>query len=315
MSEELDELNRLFTSKNVEDVIKFYDHFDTAEQLIEWMRKRPSAPMQIYEEEGDKDIVVVIPTADHNSKLAKNCVENIFKGQQIIFVESNGPFFNYARSCNFGLKYALKYNPKWIVLSNDDIDSDDNINKLKLELSKIDKNNTSLVLPNVILTYDAISKRRFPLFQFMILVMSHKKFYNNKLSYYISLYSKFLKLLLKFNASYTVVGNKRGVKLRNRIVKTIFNKRIKSFMCVGYFQIFNADFVRSSGGNVFDTIFINDFEDRDYSLRISDSKKRVVDYKIVPLGGGTQSLGKGLDRDFRDILNLAYFNSKIKSNL
>ena len=82
MSEELDELNRLFTSKNVEDVIKFYDHFDTAEQLIEWMKNRPSAPMKIYEVEGEKDIVVVIPTANHEGELAKNCANNIFKGQQ-----------------------------------------------------------------------------------------------------------------------------------------------------------------------------------------------------------------------------------------
>ena len=47
MPEELDELNKLFTSKNAEDVIKFYDHFDNAEQLIQWMKNRPSAPMKI----------------------------------------------------------------------------------------------------------------------------------------------------------------------------------------------------------------------------------------------------------------------------
>ena len=180
MPEELDELNRLFTSKNPEDVIRFYDHFDTAEQLIEWMENRPSAPMKIFEIEGDKDIVVVIPTADHNGELAKNCADKIFKGQQIIFVESNGPFFNYSRSSNFGIKYSLKYGPEWIVLSNDDVDSSDDMNKLKLELSKIDKDDTSLVLPNVILTDDTLTMRRFPLLNFAILVMSHKKLYSDK---------------------------------------------------------------------------------------------------------------------------------------
>ena len=312
MPEELDELNRLFTSKNPEDVIRFYDHFDTAEQLIEWMENRPSAQMKIFEIEGDKDIVVVIPTADHNGELAKNCADKIFKGQQIIFVESNGPFFNYSRSSNFGIKYSLKYGPEWIVLSNDDVDSSDDMNKLKLELSKIDKDDTSLVLPNVILTDDTLTMRRFPLLNFAILVMSHKKLYSDKLLYYLSVYSNFLRLLKKFNAIYTVVGNKKGVKIRNRLNKIIFYKKIKSFMCVGYFQILNADFVRGQNCNVLDEVFINDFEDRDYSLRIPDSRKRIVDYEITPLEGGTKSLGKTLDRDFRDVLNLTYFNFKLK---
>ena len=134
MPEELDELNRLFTSKNVDDVIKFYDHFDTPEQLIEWMKNRPGAPMKIYEVEGDKDIVIVIPTANHEGEFAKNCANNIFKGQQIVFVESNGPFFNYARSCNYGLKYALRYKPSWVVISNDDITKIDPMSLLKNKL-------------------------------------------------------------------------------------------------------------------------------------------------------------------------------------
>ena len=44
------------------------------------MRERPKGVANIHEFEGDKDIIVVIPTADFNGKYAKECRENIFKG-------------------------------------------------------------------------------------------------------------------------------------------------------------------------------------------------------------------------------------------
>ncbi|MEM3860085.1 MAG: hypothetical protein QW478_11905 [Candidatus Micrarchaeaceae archaeon] len=83
------------------------------------MKERPKGRAEIIEVEGDKEIIVVIPTADFNGKYAKECRENIFKGLHIIFVESGfpkDPYFNYAHNCNVGIKKAMEYNPKWIVV-------------------------------------------------------------------------------------------------------------------------------------------------------------------------------------------------------
>ena len=122
---EIDEkLNNLFISKNLEDIIKFYSYFKTAEELIVWSKRRPHGRAKIYEVSGDKEIIVVIPTADYNGEYAKNCRENIFNGLQMAFVDSGekgDPYFNYSRNCNIGIEHALKYNPKWIILSNDDV--------------------------------------------------------------------------------------------------------------------------------------------------------------------------------------------------
>ena len=291
---ELDELNRLFTSKNVEDVIKFYDHFDTAEQLIEWMKNRPSAPMKIYEVEGEKDIVVVIPTANHEGELAKNCANNIFKGQQIVFVESNGPFFNYARSCNYGLKYALKYNPKWIVLSNDDVIKIDEISKLKLELSNVD-GNTDVVF---------INQSKYHSFQTFI---AHR---NILLILMRAITSKpfknYNKLLDKFSIKYDTVS-----KFRLSHGKFALYTKIHSFLNIGDFGIFSTDFV-SSHKPLFDEVFINDYEDLYLSLLIDlekEIKKTQISFSIGDIIGGT--IGRNRLRTARDLVSLSYFNKQI----
>ncbi|WP_077076265.1 hypothetical protein [Cuniculiplasma divulgatum] len=97
------------------------------------MRERPKGFSTIHEVEREKDIVVVIPTADFNGKFAIDCRESIFKGLHIIFVESSGRgdfYFSIAHNFNIGIKKAMKYNPKWVVVSNDDMHKIDDLNKL-----------------------------------------------------------------------------------------------------------------------------------------------------------------------------------------
>ena len=113
--------NILLTSNDPKKILEFYNGFDNRDQLIRWMKERPKGSTYIHEVEGDKDIVVVIPTANFNGIYAVNCRENIFKGLHIIFVENGGKddfYFNYAHSCNVGIKKAMDYNPKWVVVSN-----------------------------------------------------------------------------------------------------------------------------------------------------------------------------------------------------
>jgi hypothetical protein len=81
------------------DILRFYDFFESRDQLIKWMRERPKGNYRIVEfNKENNDIIVVIPTMDVNVKLAKTCREEIFKGLHIIFVESGvgNYYFNYA---------------------------------------------------------------------------------------------------------------------------------------------------------------------------------------------------------------------------
>ena len=130
----VDYRNNYFTSDDSNKIIEFYNGFENRDKLIQWMRERPKGVSTIHEVEGDKDVVVVIPTADFNGKYAKECRENIFKGLHIIFVESGGKgdfYFNIAHNFNVGIKKAMKYNPKWIVFSGDDMVQVDDITVLK----------------------------------------------------------------------------------------------------------------------------------------------------------------------------------------
>jgi hypothetical protein len=305
MPEELDELNRLFTSKNAEDVIKFYDHFDTAEQLIEWMKNRPSAPMKIYEVEGEKDIVVVIPTANHEGNFAKNCANNIFKGQQIVFVESNGPFFNYARSCNYGLEYALKYNPKWIVLSNDDVISADSFNKLANELQKSNYNEV-VYIANLERWGRLLLVKRSNLFN------RYEKFMG---------YKDYVSIIDKFNINYQMFTDNTYKKPIKSFIRTFiinfFNKRVLRSRFSGDFIIFSnfsINNILSNYNKIFDETFINCCEDNDLFIRISMLKITIsaLNYDIRLQVSGT--LGKGKAKSLRGIVSMALFDRKIKNN-
>ena len=295
MTEELDELNRLFTSKNVEDVIKFYDHFDTAEQLIEWMKNRPSAPMKIYEVEGEKDIVVVIPTANHEGELAKNCANNIFKGQQIVFVESNGPFFNYARSCNFGLKYALKYNPKWIILSNDDVYRTDGITELINKIEKVDSEKYEVIWINSSFYHSNKVSLCLPAV-FLGAYYKLDKFKNKRYSLY-----------KKFSANIFVRNLNGYFGLR------VLFKPLVKFDSIGDFSIFNADLIRKKE-KIFDKNFINSDEDIYLSYLLFKEKIHTarITFNVESYAG--KSLGMNRARDARGIINDIYLNSLIKSD-
>ena len=84
----MDYKNNYFISSNPRDIIYFYEGFEHREELIDWMKERPKGSCEIKEGKGEKDIIVVIPTADFEGEYAKRCREKIFKGLHMIFVVS-----------------------------------------------------------------------------------------------------------------------------------------------------------------------------------------------------------------------------------
>ena len=133
---------RLYRSKNPEEVSKFYDLFSDRDALINWMKSRPASKAKITTFEGNTDVVVVIPTIDVKGEFAQRCINEIYTGLYIVIVESgyNDYLFNIARNSNLGIIEALKVNPKWIILSSDDMIEAEPIQILIDQLSKLNHN-------------------------------------------------------------------------------------------------------------------------------------------------------------------------------
>lgn len=288
--------NNLFTSNDPEKIIEFYNGFDNRDQLIQWMRERPKGASYIHEVEGNKDIIVVIPTADFNGKYARTCREEIFKGLHMIFVESGGipdPYFNYAHNCNVGIKKAMEYNPKWVVVSNDDMIKIDGADTLVSELNSYGYDKISVVFakPN---NYHSRS-------QVIGIPNFFAKVYYNSTKQKRILY----RLKKKFEISYTNVSNQKIHKL--------FLKSKRDFINIIDFGIFSSKFILEIKSYLFDEVFINHFEDTDLSFSISlhSYKTAISDYKIGSIRGGTF---ENLSRDWRTIPSLCYFSYKFSQH-
>ncbi|MEM0134277.1 MAG: hypothetical protein QXU18_03500 [Thermoplasmatales archaeon] len=292
----VDYRNNYFISDNPEKIIEFYNGFENRDQLIQWMKERPKGVHTIHEVEGDKDVIVVIPTADYNGKYAKECRENIFKGLHIIFVVSgNGNFyFNYAHNCNVGIEKAMEYNPKWIVLSNDDMVKIDDINILRNNLESLDSKVVSVVFTEPLgyhSVYNKVTRRNWFLKKYFILKSET--------------FGKTINLLLdKFSADIAIV--------RNFGFRKYFTAKGYSYVDFIDFNVFSNDFLNENT-HLFDENFINEKEDSDLSLSIATNKiiSARIKYKIGDLIGST--LGTGPDRDLRSIASTIYFDYKWKN--
>jgi hypothetical protein len=291
----VDYRNNYFTSDNPNRIIEFYNGFENRDQLIQWMRERPKGVANIYEVEGDKEIIIVIPTADFNGKYAIECRENIFKGLHMVFVESGGRgdfYFNSAHNVNIGIKKAMEYNPKWVVFSGDDMVKIDPAKVLKEQLMKLDNTRYDVVFTNPSEYHSSLEKISSPnrLHSFYygitnrnygrVLLKMYKKF---KIKYLLSpIYGKF-SLLFKKGYIYIEIQD---------------------------FGIYSSRWVSKTGGNLYDEIFINAAEDTDLSLKISMDNLRTVkiDYKIGDLIGS--SLGTGVQRRLRSVAGITYLNYK-----
>lgn len=292
--------NALFISGRVEKVIEFYSGFNTSAELIGWMKERPKGSVYIHEIDGNKKVIVVIPTANFNGRLARNCRDTIYKGLQIIFVESaeNDPFFNYAYSCNIGVKKAMKYNPEWVIVSNDDVLESESVEKLLSELHEKDGCDIIFTKPE-----------------------------GDQHSYTVRIGS-----ITRYKTIYYLVHGLPGLKLKR--LETLFlrnfapfygieRKRyptkyfVKQFMQVnnvGSLTILGSNFVKCVNGNIFDETYINGIEDVDLSVSIyiKKSKTSFIDFKLVDMSNS--SLGRFWGtRLIRDFTNRAYFSQKLET--
>ena len=296
----VDYRNNLFTSNDPEKIIEFYDGFENRDQLIQWMKERPKGASYIHEVEGNKDIIVVIPTADFNGKYAINCRENIFKGLHMIFVESgNGNYyFNYAHNCNVGIKRAMEYNPKWIVVSNDDMRKIDETQIMRDSLMKLNPNEVDVV-------FTKVSPDHY----------HSQPTYLGRPTFLGKIYHFLRKLSKKnfFSIAYTAENFTKKFYLnvillpKHEIIKVFFYK-IKPIYVTESFAILSESYVKLNNANILNESFCNGAEDWDLSYRTfyTNMKYDFVEYLIGEETGGM--LGTERDRALRDIANISLFN-------
>ena len=312
----MDYKNQLFVSNKQSDIYNFYKSFKDVDSLIKWVKERPKGNSRIIEYQGNEEIIVVIPTIDVNGEFAIRCRNEIFKGLHIIFVESGygNYYFNYAHNCNMGIKKAIEYNPKWIILSNDDMYKIDDINILIEQLKKIDYKNIKTVFtkPSEYHSFYAyLAKNNLFTFNFKItfdftIWMIRHNFEKLKLILTIRLlYFKF-KRYLKINI---ITPEKYFAQIFNS--KIIGNRKFK-FINISAFGIFSGKWLKEINGELFDENYINGVEDIDLSINLNKNSYDFdfVDYKIGDLIG--QSLGKEELRILKNIINVIYFNKKFE---
>ncbi len=290
----VDYRNNLYTSDDPKKIIEFYDSFENKEQLIQWMKERPKGVAYIHEVKGIKDIIVVIPTADFNGKYARTCRDEIFKGLYIIFIESGDipdPYFNYAHNVNVGIKKAMEYNPKWIIVSNDDMVKIDGVNKLISELNNMSFSDTIMVLRKSTNDFLNIAK------------IASSKLLRNFMYKIVTSYTRnVIRLEKKFKINYLL----SALTFPNKL---LFKPKM-SISAFNDFVIFNISLLHIFP-QLFDEAFINGGEDIYFSLQIYSNKYlcKTIDYGIGSIIGGT--LGKK-GRMLKDIANLTYLNAKIE---
>ena len=297
----MDYKNNYFLSKNPKDIIHFYEGFENRKELIDWMKERPKGSCEIMEVEGEKDIIVVIPTADFEGEYAKRCREDVFKGLHMIFVVSGigNNYFNIAHNSNIGIKKAMEYNPKWIVFSNDDMYKIDDVEILINELNRMEPKKINVIFTNPSSYHSHYVRMAKANFLFYIyFYITNKNMFRN--------FRKILKEN-KLNIVYDQVP---------------FDSKISYLFKKGYnlinfesFGIFSYNYISSINGELFDETFINAGEDVDVSLNLSlqPNKIGMINYKIGNYVGGT--LGNDVTRALRTHAGRIYLNYKWENKL
>ena len=308
----VDYRNNYFTSPDPHKIIEFYNGFVNRTQLIEWMEERPKGVANIYEVDGNKDVVIVIPTSDFNGKYAKECRENIFNGLHIIFVESGevpDPYFNYAHNCNVGIKKAMEYNPKWIVVSNDDMVKIDNVDLLVKELGKNDNNRYNALFAQPSRQHSSVSS-----------VGRRRKFVTNifLFFYYTIKYWDYSRYILVRENEWFLAFNQKSVF---RYISRIAFKDLHNYFVTMDFTILSTSWCTleiGKGNDIFDETYINGCEDHDLSLRLSldHDAYKFIQYRIDGIGGATFDPSHDENiirrRTLLALANLIYLDKKLK---
>ena len=344
--------NNSYLSESIEEILHFYSGFENAKQLIQWMKERPIGIARVHEINGDKDIIVVIPTANFNGDHAIECRNAIFKGLHIIFVESGeipDPYFNYSRSCNIGIKKALEYDPKWVVVSNDDMKKIDEVDLLRKEVSSLDHSQIPVIFtkPSLYHSYESVVGEIIPYWSafwknlidsFNLAIANVRQITlkwspmknsgrnidspssnSRRNSHFVLINQIVLKSITYFSNRkkemkiYRHLPRRLMLGSKSLVISHLFLRKPMKFIMTSSFAIFSGNFCQRKNGKIYDETYINGVEDLHLSIEIAlELKKKGSAYSFVNYRIGDKvgsSLGKGEIRRFRYIANEVYFSA------
>lgn len=320
-------LEYLYNSENKLNWENFYKKLRTPTDAIEFShsRQNPHYAIKIINNIGYPKLVVVMPTPDLHNRITKDTISR-FGNTCIVLVESSGKYFNFAKSMNIGIQQALQLDPKWILLSNNDVYPIDNIEKFEFSLKKYQPVASVPVLNEPHIIRPIITKWFEPSYteQQLMKIISYPA---ELLGLSGSLISNLVASRYKIFKSDAIT---RFLELDNMVLNSIVYqspisgmlKRVsdslksKGKYLVSYINIqpvgIFAPYILEEFN--FDETFINHGEDSDLSIRMKLNDIDISSIKITFGGSASASLGLANSRMYRcTLFGLLYMGFKLKN--
>jgi hypothetical protein len=201
----------------------------------------------------------------------------------------------------------MEYNPKWIIVSNDDMYKIDEVERLQERLNKLNNLSVDTVFTIPGRYHSTPSILGIPKNIFFQTMKISSRFSKNANITYTT-----LKILRRFNDVIYIPRNNFKTNVINKFLNSIFLRPVKHFVNSLSFGIFSSEFIKVCEGELFDEVYINESEDTDLSFRLSNSSRKsvTIDFKIGEYVGST--LGNGLVRRLRTVPGFSYFSYKVE---
>jgi len=193
-----------------------------------------------------------------------------------------------------GIKFAINYRPKWVILSNDDMYEIGPIDTLRISLKKIDEKSIDVVFTR-------------PSKYHLIPVFFNESTLLRRAYFILFKYRRqHLRIEKKFKAKF-FYSPRFGYG-------RYFFKHNNPHISVADFRILSSRFLYEKDYKLFDEAHIHGGEDVDLSLSLLGNKKHCfIDYRMGDYMGPT--LGNDINRSLRDIAGYIYLNYKIENNV
>lgn len=317
-----DDKELLYENLNRDTFLDFYNSFNSVIDLIKFLRSRKRPEINIFRVVSDEssEITAVIPTSTIKNKLVKLQIEK-FRGVNLVFVESSGPYFNFSHSMNAGIDEAIRLNSKYIMLSNDDVFPTEDLSYFQKEVVKNDMN-YDILIPTIVDNKGFLSPRQkvfsqTRLIEYMISknimrfiytseFFSHCRSLLGKLDIYSS--HDILKYIILRDQDPLISKNR--INQADIILERVFEKLnppLIEFHNIQPVSFIKADILK---GEKFDETFVNGGEDTDLSIRLANKGVKVgyIQNRFQNIGG--YSMGQNIERFLKntipEILILGY---------
>ena len=293
--------NQLYTGNKV-DLLKFYFRIHKSETIKKFIDNYPVADMNIHKHMGDEtnEMIFVIPTSNSRNVYAQY-LRNYLNKENLIFVESNGKFFNYARSVNLGISEAMKTSPDKIVICNDDIEFIDSIDMLKRVIKK--NSDVIAMTPSQFKERNVYHGETFSVFESKsrVSIAFDEVRYRAHLKFKHAISYSLLVPLLRKNIRYQVKLDPIGYNTNLNFLVKLVN--------FSDFGIFDSSVFKSMR---FEEAYINGCEDYDFVMKLNHIGINIKKIKPIIKSLGGKTLGHHFERALRNMLNEITLSNQIE---